>query len=288
MARLKNKNLSVEISADGAELQSIQKDGIEYLWQGDPEFWGRRAPVLFPIVGKLKNGRYQLAGKTYKMGGHGFARDSRFEEVSVSADKAVYQLTESADTLSAYPYAFRLTVSYALVADTITVSYTVENTDTQPIQFGIGAHPAFNVPLEHGTFENYTLTLSPKAKRAFIPLNPETGLTKTHEQVFVMDHKKPLTRELFKNDALVYASSFQMSVSLTNNLDARGVTVSWEDMPYFGLWSPYPKEAPFVCIEPWCGLADAEYTSGELTEKFAINTLEAGKTFACSYKTAIS
>lgn len=280
---LKNESLTVEVDTFGAELHSVQKEGIEYLWQADADFWGRHAPVLFPIVGKLKEGRYSYDGKDYLMSGHGFARDSEFKLIKEQEDELIYEMTSNTQTLLSYPFAFSFKVSYKLTDNQVRVRYQVENKDDKILIFGVGAHPAFNVPLENGNFEDYKLTISPSEKRTFIPLDVATGTLKREEQIEVEVDDLPLCRELFAKDALVYTSSEEMSVALTNTIDKRGVKVTWKDMPFFGLWSPYPAEAPFVCIEPWCGIADEANTSGRLDEKFGMNQLKPQEEFSCEY-----
>jgi galactose mutarotase-like enzyme len=258
------------------------------LWQADSKFWGRHAPVLFPIVGKLKNGEYHYNNETYKMGGHGFARDNEFKLIHADKNELVYELRESAESLNQYPFKFSFKVSYQLTNNKIRVRYEVKNEDEKFMSFGVGAHPAFNVPLEQGTFEDYKLTLFPTEHRQFIPLNPPTGTIKLDSTIDAEVNELPLTHALFEQDALVYSSSDEMKICLTNSLDARSVVVSWKNMPYFGLWSPYPAEAPFVCIEPWCGIADDENTDGDLTTKFGINELAPEGQFACEYTIEIN
>ncbi|GAB2024122.1 aldose 1-epimerase family protein [Lactovum odontotermitis] len=287
---LKNDQLEITVDTFGAELHSIVKDDIEYLWQADKAFWARHAPVLFPIVGKLKNGSYHIGEDEteYKMGGHGFARDNEFELVKADDDELIYELTQNEDTLNKYPYNFVFKVAYKLTDNKLRVRYYVKNQDEKTMYFGVGAHPAFNVPIAQGGFEDYTLMISPLEKRTFIPLDPPSGLISLDDQEEVEVHKIPLSRDLFKNDALVYTSSPEMEVSLTNSLDDRSVRVSWEDMPFFGLWSPYPSEAPFVCIEPWCGVTDDDGTDGDLSTKFGINELEPEGHFECEYTIEIN
>ncbi len=285
---LQNDFLKIAVDSFGAEMHSVVKDDIEYLWQADSKFWARHAPVLFPIVGKLKNGTYQYNDETYKMGGHGFARDSEFQLVHADKDELIYELRESAESLSQYPFKFTFKLSYKLTDNKIRVHYEVKNEDDKFMSFGVGAHPAFNVPLEQGKFEDYKLTVSPSEHRQFIPLNPATGTIKLGSAIDAEVHELPLTRELFEQDALVYSSSDEMRISLTSSLDARSVVVSWKNMPYFGLWSPYPAEAPFVCIEPWCGIADDENTDGDLTTKFGINELAPEGHFVCEYTIEIN
>lgn len=222
------------------------------------------------------------------MGGHGFARDNDFELIKKSDNELVFELRDNEDSLNHYPFHFNFRVSYKLVENKIRVRYEVKNEDEKFMSFGVGAHPAFNVPLKNGTFEDYQLTVSPDEKRTFIPLDPPSGTLKLDERVETQVNTLPLTRELFDKDALVYTSSDEMKVSLTNKLDERGVTVTWKDMPYFGLWSPYPNEAPFVCIEPWSGIADDENTDGDITTKFGINQLAPEGSFSCEYTIEIN
>ncbi|GFH40932.1 aldose 1-epimerase family protein [Pseudolactococcus insecticola] len=287
-SKLSNDSLTLAIDTFGAELHSIKKDNVEYLWQGNPEFWGRQAPVLFPIVGKLKNGTYTLDKKSYQLSGHGFARDNEFELIDSDKDELVYELKDSKETKRVYPYDFRLRVSYKLTKNRLSVKWEVKNQDDKDLYFGIGAHPAFNVPLENGSFEDYKLTISPAQKREFIPLDAAAGTIKLDEKHTVTASEFPLTRELFKDDALIFETPGATQVTLSNSVNSRSVKISWENMPFVGLWSPYPREAPFVCIEPWCGIADDENTDGELSTKFGINTLAPGKKFKAGYTIEIN
>ncbi|MCL2676665.1 MAG: aldose 1-epimerase family protein [Streptococcaceae bacterium] len=280
---LENEKLTVSVDTFGAELQSIMKDQVEYLWQGDEAFWGRRAPILFPIVGKLKNGQYKIEEQPYQLSQHGFARDNEFQMVIQTKDEVIYELISTDETMINYPFEFLLRVSYKLKGSQIHVRYQVQNKGENFMYFGIGAHPAFNVPLENGSFEDYKLTVSPDESRQFIPFNSENGTVQIDKSENRQLRELPLTHELFAQDALIYKSSKKMEVTLSNDKDSRSVKVSWENMPYFGLWSPYPKEAPFVCIEPWCGLTDDANTDGDISTKFAINELAPEEKFNCEY-----
>lgn len=284
---LSNDVLNIAIQKFGAELHKIQKDGIEYLWQGDPDFWARQAPILFPIVGKLKNGNYTFENETFKLGGHGFARDQAFELIEKDADKAVFELRANRETLAVYPFEFRLRVTYVLKGHDLIVKWEVKNLDDKDLYFGIGAHPAFNVPLENGSFEDYQLSISPAKSRQFIPLNPETGVLDLTQKAVLNQSQFNLRRDLFKQDALIFETPEATEVLLSNSKDDRSVKIAWDNMPFVGLWSPYPADAPFVCIEPWCGIADDANTDGDLTTKYGINTLAHGKKFKASYTITI-
>lgn len=286
--KISNEQLSIAVDEFGAELQSIKKDGIEYLWQGNPDFWGRKAPVLFPIVGKLKHGTYIYDDASFQLSGHGFARDKPFKLVDSSDEAVTYELKSDKETKIIYPFDFRLRITYRLYGDQLSVNWEVKNLDEIEMFFGIGAHPAFNVPLGTGKFEDYSLNISPVKKRQMIPLNVAQGTIDLTKKQAVEANTFSLSRELFKNDALVFETPEATEVVLSNSVNDRSVKVSFEHMPFVGLWSPYPSEAPFVCIEPWCGIADDDNTDGDLTTKFGINMLSPGKKFKASYTITIN
>jgi galactose mutarotase-like enzyme len=286
---LSNDQLTLEVDTLGAELHSIKKDGVEYLWQADAKFWARHAPVLFPVVGKLRNGQFRFDDKTYNLPGHGFARDHEFKLVWHDRDELTYELRESDETLLHYPWKFKLRITYKLKGNAIRARYTVKNEDQKVMYFGIGAHPAFNVPLNNeGTFEDYQLEIMPHQPRQYMPIDVATGTIDMDGAKTVDDNVYPLTRDLFAHDALVFESPQTTEVTLSNKVNDRSVKVSWSDMPFFGLWSPYPSDAPFVCIEPWCGVADEQETDGDITTKLGINELLPEAKFECEYTIEIN
>jgi len=283
---LKNEYLTVQINEAGAELSSVKaSDGLEYMWQADPKFWGRHAPVLFPIVGRLKDDQYTVAGQAYPMGQHGFARDHDFRVVSQTDTTATLELTDSAETRKIYPFAFRLRLHYTLTDHELTVGYDVHNPANQDLYFSIGGHPAFNVPLAapEGDLANYQVTVAPKQTYRHIPLKaPYNDIANST----TMDLTKPLplTRELFKDDAVILDLKHQeTTLLLSSDLNDHGVAMTIDDAPYVGMWSPYPKQAPFVCLEPWWGIADNVDADGQFSHKMGINQLAAKQTFNAHY-----
>lgn len=284
---LKNAYLTVQINEAGAELSSVKSaDGIEYMWQADPKFWGRHAPVLFPIVGRLKDDQFTVAGQAYHMGQHGFARDHDFTVVKQTTTSATLELTDTAATREVYPYAFRLRLIYTLTDHELTVAYDVHNPANQELLFSIGGHPAFNVPLADpaGTLANYQLTVAPKKVYPHIPLKAPLN-DADNATDFDLTKPLPLTRELFKDDAIILDLDHQeTTLMLSSDLDDHGVAMTIEDAPYVGTWSPYPAEAPFVCLEPWWGIADNVATDGQLSHKMGINRLAANETFNAQYE----
>ncbi|MBF0780215.1 MULTISPECIES: aldose 1-epimerase family protein [unclassified Granulicatella] len=285
MYKLENDIICVEIATYGAEVQSIyhKQYKINYLWNGDAQFWGRRSPVLFPIVGRLKNHTYRLDGKTYEMAGHGFARDKEFSLVSQESNKLIFCLSSDEDTLRMYPFSFKLYCEYILNQTELHVNYTLENLDDHTMYYSIGAHPAFSTALQEGDkFEDYQIAIqtpSPVYQYAlngiYLDANSKTLASLT---------TFPLTYDLFKDDALIFETDEQkVSVELTSNKHQHGVCVSYQRNLFCGIWTPYPKQAPFVCIEPWQGVSDLDDFEGELPQKFAINALEAQKQATFSY-----
>lgn len=288
---LKNDLLTVSISPKGAELQSIERtdEGLEYLWQGDPTFWGRKAPVLFPIVGRLKNDEYRYNGKTYPLNQHGFARDSDFHVEEQTETTVRLTTTSSLQTKEHYPFDFQLSLTYTLEKNTVTVSYFVKNThETETMYFSIGGHPGFNVPLASDTtFEDYYLTFLPRRSRRQIPLVgsyldlESTTLAQTNTEI-------DLKRSLFDNDALIYETKGKNTFSIHSEKTTRSVSIAFEGFPYTGIWSPPKKEAPFVCIEPWYGIADSSEFTGELNDKLGIQQLEGTESFSANYTISLT
>lgn len=288
--KIENEVLVATFQEKGGELISLQnkETGIEYIWQGDPAFWGRHAPVLFPIVGRLKEDRYQYAGKTYQMTQHGFARDMVFEIVQATAEEVHFELTSSPETKKAYPFDFHLLLTYQLTGSTLEVGYLVKNpSENQELYFSIGGHPAFNVPLEKGLgFEDYYLSFTPQKSRVRLPLagayvdyeKRTLGQTNTNIR---------LQRQLFEQDALIFETKGGNAFTIESEASPYKVTVAYDNLPFVGIWSPYPKEAPFVCIEPWAGIADTVTAKGELNEKLGINHLAPQEVFTRSYQITV-
>lgn len=288
MLSLSNNVLKISVSAKGAELQSIQHtgNGLEYMWSGDPAFWGKKSPVLFPIVGGLKNNTYQYKGKDYSLGRHGFAREKDFTVTAQTENSLTFSLEADSATLQVYPFPFRFSVIYTLEQNIITVTYKVENNGDELMYFSVGAHPAFAVPLVKGTgYTDYYLLFSQKEHSGKWPLSPEGLIRK--EPVALLDNTNtlPLTKELFYGDALVFKDLGSNSISIVSDKTKHGLRLQYDDFPYMGIWSA--KNADFVCIEPWCGIADSVDTSGNLIDKEGIHTLSPDESFTRSWSVEI-
>lgn len=280
---LENDIMRVVVNNHGAELQSFYNKalGLEYLWQGDPAFWARRSPVLFPNVGRLKNDTYTFEGQSYHLTQHGFARDSVFELIERSDTTLVFKLTSHAQTKMVYPFDFELICTYVLIDSTLRVAYDVVNTGDQDMYYSIGAHPAFNTTLNGDKFEDFTVALYGLGEFKRYMLD----VPFVNDQVVetVINPHLDLEREWFAMDAVIYETDRQQVSVDVYNTHNHGVRVTFNDAPFVGIWSPYPKEAPFVCVEPWQGISDTTTHNGDWVTKKGINVLSPNQTGLFQY-----
>lgn len=283
---LSNDVLTVVIDSHGAELQSIMNNRTrqEYLWQGDKAFWGRRSPVLFPIVGAVWNGVFRMDGREYPMGQHGFARDSEFEVMQDAAENEAWFALESSDyTLAMFPGQFRLEIGYALQGERLSVMWRVRNIGNEDLCFQIGAHPAFNYPdysagdAVHGYFNIDGREL----KAQFIETK---GCVGTMERIVKLDEDgiMPLDARTFSDDALIFAEGQVRRVSMLDKNKAPYLTLLFRS-PVVGLWSPPAGNAPFVCIEPWWGRCDRVGFAGDFSEREYMNRISPADEFTAGY-----
>ncbi|MFY8127925.1 MAG: aldose 1-epimerase family protein [Chitinophagaceae bacterium] len=275
---LENDYFKIDISTKGAELQSIfsKKLGVELLWQGDANFWGKRSPILFPIVGSLKNGEYEYQDKKYNLPRHGFARDMEFEfyeeiENEREGKSINFVLMHTVETLKKYPFEFRFEMLYTLFDDALLVEFKVKNTSgDKPMYVSFGAHPAFNLPIFPNTnFEDYSLIFNTNETSGIFPLTND-GLIKANSiPFFKRNNKIKLHKELFYADALVFKYLQSDGIKLIHNESKKGFNFGFtSNFDFFGIWSA--KNAPFICLEPWAGIADSEKTNGKLINKEGI------------------
>lgn len=288
MIYLENEFIKAGFVEKGAELQSLvnKKTGAEYMWSGDPAFWGKHSPVLFPIVGGLKNNEYIFEGQKYSLGRHGFARDTVFAIIEQTETSISFAISDSEESLKKYPFAFQFVVQYTISESELIIKYIVKNTGNQTMYFSVGAHPAFKVPMSEGlNFEDYSLQFENIENTSIYPLD-DNGQTKVDAIPFLNNTDSlPLQKSLFYKDALVFKELKSDKISIVTNKDVHGVTVSFAQFPYMGIWSA--KDANFVCIEPWDGIADSEATSGELANKEGIRTLEQAQVYESSWSIEI-
>lgn len=282
-ATIESDQLKIIASTSGAELQSIKETSsdLEYLWQGDVSHWGRRSPVLFPIVGRLKDDKFTFEGKEYSLGQHGFARNKDFELVERSAHHLMYHLKADDESKKVYPFDFELSITYTLQGDRLTVSYMVENPSDTDILFSIGAHPAFNCPVREGEKRSdYKLVFRDEEvlARQIIQSGIRTG-----KRVSVLERGKELkiTDDLFDDDALIFDDVKSGEVSINRGSDSI-ITVIFDEFEYLGIWSKSSKSS-FVCIEPWLGIADHISHDGDIAKKEGIVELRPKEVFTAQY-----
>lgn len=282
MVTLENSKIKAALHPMGAELQSFyRKDlGLEYIWNGDAAFWPRHSPLLFPIVGGLINDTFNFKGEDYALAKHGFVRDMEFELETQSPQSASFILKSSDETLKSYPFHFLLRVIYTLDENRITVKYEVENTSDETMYFSIGAHPAFNVPLTEGTeYADYFLEFEKEENSLRYTLD---GNIINGTIPYLQNQRKlPLKEELFYEDAIIFKDLKSTSISIKSDKSTHGLTYNFTGLPYMGIWAA--KDAPFVCIEPWCGIPDSEDHNQKIEEKEGIIELAKGRKWAVTW-----
>ncbi len=282
MITISNDKATVKISETGAELQSLEYNGLEYLWQADAAYWGKHSPVLFPVIGELKEGKYIFEGKEYKMARHGFARDQVFEAVHTSGTSAIFTLSSDEDSLAIYPFRFIFKVEYRLEATELSCTYHVENADTKIMYFSAGGHPAFNVPLQNNLqYTDYALKFENDNILKRYPVY--NGLIGDEtEAIILQNNELQMQPSLFYADAIVLKHIGSSQVELLTGKDKHGLKFTFKDFPYFGIWAA--KDAPFVCLEPWCGIADNIHHDYQLINKEGINQLAVGESWERTWK----
>ena len=256
MFKIKNEYLTVAIHEKGATLWSVKDiDGMEYLWQGNPKYWGDRAPNLFPYIARMTEGKYTLNGKTYEMDIHGFAKDMIFGAEQISGEHIVFSICDTKETYDQYPYKFQFSVSYKLDETRLCITYSVKNTDEKEMYFGVGGHPGFNVPLDKDTvFEDYYLEFGECEDAKRVVFSEDCFVT-GELVAFPLEEgaRLPLCHDMFDDDAIVL-TDVAHSVTLKSDKNSRAVRITYPDMPYLGLWHMPKTNAPYICIEPWSSL----------------------------------
>lgn len=273
MVSISNHVLSASFATKGAELQSLldKNTVINYLWSGDANYWGKFSPVLFPIVGALKNNTYTHNGQNYELPRHGFARDMEFAYEKLAEDEILFTLTHNVDTLKNFPFAFQLNLRYKLANHTLFCTYEVINPAQQNLFFSVGGHPAFAVPLtKNTTFEDYFLQFNNDEKLSIHQISGGLVCDET-TSISLNQGKLGLNRKLFYTDALVFKALKSDTISLLNTQNKHGLDFNFKGFPYFGIWAA--KDANFVCLEPWCGIADGINHTQELAQKEGMNCL---------------
>lgn len=280
MYSLENQGIRIVVHGQGAELQSIYDKAAdhEWLWQGDSRWWGKRAPVLFPFIGCVKEGKYVFNGQSFPMSKHGFARDKAFDLISQTSSELVFSLQANEDSKVMYPFDFELRLIYRLSHRGVTVTHQVLNHGSDTLWFSLGGHPAFNCPMDE---ETWLLEFEQNEELASYGVNQSNGLILPDKKIVPLkDRCLELNSTLFKEDALIFENLNSNSVLLKRADGTKSMKFHFEGFPFLALWSPM---GPFLCLEPWFGMADSIDHSGNLTEKQGVVSLEAGHKFECSF-----
>ena len=274
---IKNTFLTATINSFGAELCSLKnKENKEYIWAGNSDFWGKHSPILFPIVGTLKNNSFHYNAKEYDLSRHGFAREMEFKLIDKKEDSATFSLQSTEETLRVYPFQFELQIIYTVDNYNLSIEYKVINKGNSKMPFSIGAHPAFALP---GNFEDYSIQFDKEEFLEYYLLENDLISNQT-KKLETQEGQIPLTYELFKNDALIFKTLKSKSLTILENRNPF-LRVNFKDFPSLGIWTK--MNAPFLCIEPWFGYSDTNENSGNLFEKEGIQVLEENATFRSEF-----
>ena len=284
---LENDELILTVDSLGAEIKSLKSkiNGKEYMWSGDKRYWGRTAPVLFPVVGSLKNKQFTYQDEVYNIGQHGFARDLEHILKRKSDDEIWFELVESDETRKKYPFRFILNIGYRLSGHSVEVMWKVTNPSEKDLYFAIGGHPAFVCPIHNendkSEYSIYFNTTSDKL--VYKRLDRETSLVTNEEfSLELEDGYVNISPQFFDTSAYVFENNQCSEVALVSPDKKHYITVKFEEST-FGLWSPEGKNAPFVCIEPWNGRGDSIGFNGTLEERETMTKLASNDVYESRY-----
>lgn len=285
---IKSSFLDVLINNNGAEIASIKnKKGIEYVWDANPSIWGSSAPVLFPIIGGLKNGLYSFEGKEYKVNKHGFIRNNKKLVVKNHIDNSItFQYKYSEETLKNYPFEFEFNIRFSVEESTINVHHEIINHGDHTMFFSLGGHPAFRCPLyKDENYEDYQIKFEKKETSETHLLNNNGLLSGQTKLLLNNTDILPLKHSLFKDDALILKNLKSKKVNLMHKTKGSILSFEFNDFDYLGIWAK--PEGDFVCIEPWLGVTDNENTDGNFKTKEGIKKLQPKTLFKAYYSIVI-
>jgi len=284
-----NGRLKLTVDSMGAQIMNlVWKDGTEYIWQGSPDTWKSRSPVLFPFIGRLTDNTYRYMGKVYPMTIHGFAKLNEFALIEQTDTVLAFELRSTPAIKEQYPFDFVFQVIHTLEADTMTITYRVTNLSGDVMPFAIGGHPGFNVPLVDGEkFEDYELVFGAPCQPSRIGFT-ETCYVSDHDTPFALEDgvRLPLHHDMFDDDAIVLKHAAK-EVTLRSRVSGRGVRACYPDMPYIGFWHWPKSDAAYVCIEPWSSLPSRQDIVEEFTCKSDMIQLNSGDFYENSWTVTV-
>ncbi|MBQ3090405.1 MAG: aldose 1-epimerase family protein [Oscillospiraceae bacterium] len=283
---LLSDQLTIHIDTKGAQLTSVcTHSGVELLWQADPAVWGRHAPILFPIIGRLRDNKYTVHGKQYAISQHGFARDKEFTVVDQSSTSVTFQLEEDADTLTKYPFAFRLQVTYILDGGKLTKRHTVLNRDTKTMYYEVGGHDGFRTTLFEGEeMADYYIQFPGQSQIVPYGMDEKNYLVRSDRPYPLQGDRFPLPPRVFGLDTIVLENLPVHEVTLANKKNSIRLTMEFDQFPYLGIWTQTTREfTHYICIEPWTTLPECAFTDSALEHKPGIRVLEPGQAESLSY-----
>lgn len=279
---IKNDILKIAIESKGAQLISVKREGREYLWCGDSEYWHWHSPLLFPFIGRLKHMKYTFEGKDYPVIQHGFARDLEFKLEKHNDIEIWFSLTWNKETYLNYPFKFKLSVGHRIMGNEVIVLWKVENQDTKEIFFSIGGHPGFCCPILDGTEQNeYTIHFHTD-RITYKQLDEHGLLINLEKELPLQKGRFYIKEDSFLNDAYIIEPYQTRKVSLCLPSGDPYVTVEFE-APSVGIYSP-EKKSPFVCIEPWYGRCDSQEFEGTIADRAFIQKVKKAESYLTSYK----
>lgn len=269
----------------GGELISCTAaDGTPYLWQGDEAYWPGHAPLLFPVVGVLLGGKIEIDGQPYTYARHGFARRTEFRAAEVTENRVRFVLQSSEATKALYPYAFTLSVEHELRENGFSTRFTVQNDDVKQMEFCIGGHPAFYCPLGEGEqFTDYEVQFEAGEPPVALRVNEQGLLQRDKAYTVLQNNCLALDYPLFDEDALVFTPVHSRRLLLHSKKTGRALQFTFDGFSSLGIWTPPHKQAPFICLEPWCGMADDPAAAGTMGQKPGIVRVAPGESYTCGY-----
>ncbi|MDF2188751.1 aldose 1-epimerase family protein [Paraflavitalea sp. CAU 1676] len=288
MFTIESPAIKAVINPKGAELTSLvhKEYAQEYMWSGDPAFWGKYSPVLFPIVGTLKNNQFFYKDQPYTLPRHGFARDQQFAVETQAPDAITFLIKSNEESLKVFPFHFEFRIRYTALGNSLAVTYEVTNTGKEEMYFSVGGHPAFRVPLTGDTsYDDYVLSFEREETAPRWPISPDGLIDEPAQTLLQGTRQLPLTKALFQKDALVLKALKSSRISLRSEKTNHGIDMDFPGFPFFGIWAA--KNADFVCLEPWCGIADGVGASQQITEKEGINKLKPKEVFTRTWTVSV-